>query len=450
MKPIGFDRPFLRRVLDIALPVTLQGLLQASFSVVDQFMTGQLGTASVAGIGLGGQFAGLYTVVAAAVATGAGVMIAQYEGSRDETGTARSFWLHLALCLAIGGFFTVAAGGFTRPIMGLYTRESDVLEKAVLYLRALAPGFLPLALTDMLSTLLRCRGKAKIPLYASLASAAANTALNWVLIFGHFGAPALGVQGAAIATSVARYVEMGALVLYTLALSRRGAMHLPLATGYPKTFLRQTAIILMPLLACEFLWSLGQNAFGILYGQMGAAPCAAMTLTNPIQTLTIGSLSGLSAAAGILIGKRLGEGDRLATQQESVRLLWLGGIGSLLFSAAIALIAPLYVQLFNVEDSVRSLTVTVLYAYALVAPFKVENMILEGGILRSGGKTAFVMLIDLCTWIFGVPAGFAAGLWLHLPIAVTYFCLSLEECIRFAISLAVFQRGKWMQNLTAA
>ncbi len=172
-----------------------------------------------------------------------------------------------------------------------------------------------------------------------------------------------------------------------------------------------------------------------------------MTLTNPLQALVMGALSGVSQAAGVMIGKQLGADDRGSAYQDSKRLMYTGLVCSILLSVLIIVLNQYYVLIFQVEEDVRLMTRYVLAVYALVAPVKVQNMIL-GGILRSGGKTTFVMIIDMIgTWIFGVPLGLLSAFVFHLPIAAVYFVLSMEECIRVVISFIVFRKKKWMQTL---
>lgn len=173
-----------------------------------------------------------------------------------------------------------------------------------------------------------------------------------------------------------------------------------------------------------------------------------MTLTNPLQSLIIGALSGVSQAAGVMIGKRLGADEPERAYQDSKRLMYTGLACSILLSLFVVLFNRYYVMIFQVEDEVRHMTRQLLIVYALVAPVKVQNMILGSGILRSGGRTTYVMIIDMIgTWIFGVPLGLLAAFVFHLPIAAVYFILSMEECVRLIISLTVFQKKKWMQRL---
>lgn len=208
------------------------------------------------------------------------------------------------------------------------------------------------------------------------------------------------------------------------------------------------ASVLLPLFVCEASWSLGENVYAAIYGRMGTEQSAAMTLTAPIQGLAIGALCGLSQAAGVIVGKRLGGEDYDGAYRAAKRLMVYGAVGASVLCAVVLLTSGAYVEIYQVSRTVKRLTRQILFVYALAAPFKVLNMILGGGTLRSGGRTAYVMGIDMLgTWGFGVPLGLLGAFVWRLPIASVYLLLSLEECIRFAISMAVFRRKRWMRRL---
>lgn len=208
------------------------------------------------------------------------------------------------------------------------------------------------------------------------------------------------------------------------------------------------ASVLQPLFVCEASWSLGENVCAAIYGRMATEQSAAMTLTAPIQGLAIGALCGLSQAAGVIVGKRLGGEDYDGAYRAAKRLMVYGAVGASVLCAVVLLTSGVYVEIYQVSRTVKRLTRQILFVYALAAPFKVLNMILGGGILRSGGRTAYVMGIDMLgTWGFGVPLGLLGAFVWRLPIASVYLLLSLEECIRFAISMAVFRRKRWMRRL---
>ena len=260
----------------------------------------------------------------------------------------------------------------------------------------------------------------------------------------------MGARGAAIATLISQCANLVLMILMfphkNSVLKKTEQKEIESSSLNWKQYLS----ILLPILACEVLWSLGENVYAGIYGHMGTEATAAMTLINPIQGLVIGALCGLSQAAGVIVGKKLGNGDYSDAYKAARKLIFYGAVGSLILSSLVVLTAGFYVQIYRVEEVVKQLTVQILCAYALIAPFKVLNMILGGGIIRSGGRTKYVMVIDIIgTWCFGVPLGFLAAFVLKLSIPYVYFILSLEECVRFAISVGVFRKQKWMQQLEA-
>lgn len=441
------EQSFLKTVCNLAIPVALQSMLQASFSIVDQIMIGQLGSVSVAGVGLAGKFSSVYSVVVAAIGTVAGIMISQYMGQSNKKEIRRSFCLNLIFALGIAVLFTGICIGFPVRIMGLYTKDAQTIIASAEYLKIVAWTFLPIAGATLLSTMFRCMEKARLPLYAGIAAAVLNTGLNYVLIFGKFGFPSMGAEGAAIATLLSQMANFGILLFmifrYGEILKKGGKEEIVSEFDW-----RQYVGMLFPILASEFLWSLGENVYAAIYGNMGTEACAAMTLINPIQGLMMGALCGLSQAAGVIIGKKLGKREYDEAYTAAKKMILYGFLSSAVLSLVIVTTRTAYVEIYQVEDSVKALTVQILTAYALVAPFKVQNMILGGGIIRSGGKTKYVMLIDMIgTWGFGVPLGLLSAFVLKLSIPYVYFILSLEECVRFGISVAVLRKKKWMQSL---
>ena len=265
-----------------------------------------------------------------------------------------------------------------------------------------------------------------------------DTGLNELLIFGRLGLPAMGAAGAAIATVIAQCVNFLLLLLASKQLAFLRAKEVPHKAE--RLHWSRYLSVLLPLLFCEASWSLGENVYAAIYGRMGTAESAAMTLTAPIQGLVIGALCGLSQAAGVIVGKRLGGEDYDEAYHAAKRLMVYGTV--------VLLTSGTYVEIYRVSPTVKLMTRQILSVYAMAAPFKVLNMILGGGILRSGGRTAYVMGIDMLgTWAFGVPLGLLGAFVWRLPIASVYLLLSLEGCVRFAISMAVFRRKRWMRRL---
>ena len=440
---------FFQSVCALAIPVALQSMLQSSFSMVDQIMIGQLGEIQVAGVGLAGKFASIYAVLISAIGAAAGIMISQYLGQENNRGVRQSFFANLLLSGGIAGIFTAVCILFPERIMGAYTRDAQTRQTAAEYLALISGTFVPMAGAALLSTLLRCRERPRLPLYASIAAALLNTGLNYILIFGKLGLAPMGIKGAAIATVLSQCANLLLMLLMLpralLARTENDPQRALLAQLHWRQYLS-----LLPLLVCEAMWSLGENVYAAIYGHISTDASAAMTLTNPVQGVVIGALCGLSQAVGIIIGKRLGRGETEDAYWAAKRLLIYGLAGALMLSAAVMLLSGVYVKLYQVEETVKATARQLLFAYALVVPFKVLNMILGGGILRSGGQTKYVMFIDgIGTWCCGVPLGLLSAFVLRLPVAWVYFLLSLEECLRFGFSMAVFRRKKWMRRLDA-
>lgn len=442
------NRTFFSSVCALAIPVALQSMLQSSFSIVDQIMIGQLGSVSIAGVGLAGKFSSIYSVVVAAIGAVAGIMLAQYLGQGERREVRRSFWVNLWLALGLAAGFTALCGLFPGQVMGLYSRDEATVQAASEYLRLISATFLPMAGATMLSTLLRCMEKPKLPLYASVVSALMNTGLNYVLIFGKLGVSPMGAAGAAIATVISQWANF---LMMLIMLPRKDS---PLkkggVEGYAPFNRKQYLAMLLPILACETLWSLGENVYAVIYGHLGTQATAAMTLINPVVGLVIGALCGVSQAAGVIIGKLLGSHREDSAYAAGKKLMLYGLAGSVILGCVVVLCRGTYVKIYQVEDTVQALTEQILLAFALVCPFKVLNMILGSGILRSGGKTKYSMVIDIIgTWCFGVPLGLLAAFRWNLSIHYVYFLLSLEEAVRFCMGLAVFRGKGWMRTLEA-
>ncbi len=442
------NRSFYRDVAQRAVPVALQSMLQSSFGIVDQVMIGQLGSVSIAGVGLAGKFSSIFSVVISAIGAVAGIMLSQYLGQKNNGAVRRSFFCNLAIGAVIAAGFTALCALWPQAVMRLYSNDPATVEAAAEYLSVIAWTFLPLAGATLLSTLFRCADRPRLPLYASIVSALLNTVLNYLLIFGKAGLPQLGARGAAIATllsQLANALLMLGMLPRAAPLPRRGAQaqHAPFLWW-------QYLTILLPILTCEALWSVGENVYAAIYGHMSTDSTAAMTLINPVQGLMIGALCGLSQAAGVIVGKRLGAREFDEAYRVSKKLLLCGALCALALAVAVVALSGVYVKIYQVDGTVRQLTRQILFAYALISPFKVLNMILGGGILRSGGKTRYVMAIDIIgTWVFGVPLGLLSAFVWKLPIASVYFLLSLEEVVRFVLSVFVFRRRRWMQQLQA-
>lgn len=442
------EKNFLSLTASIAIPVALQAVLQSSFGVVDQLMIGQLGSASIAAVGLAGKFVSIFTIITMAIASGAGILFAQYVGQKRHEDLSRSFCTNFVFNLILAIIFLLPSVLIPTKIMSIYTIDPETIDIAGQYLKILAIGFFPLAGTAILAAYLRCVGKAVLPLYTGIFSALCNSILNYFLIFGKGGFPTMGVNGAALATIISQYAGFFVLFLLMIFIQKNTADSISVIFMKDRLQLRQYLFILAPLLLTEFFWSMGENVYAIIYGHLGTASCAAMTLTVPVQSILIGAMSGFGQAASVIVGKTLGEGDTQRVMKEAKRLIFYTFCGSSVLSVLLILTARYYISIYSVDTDIARTAVNLLYLYAIFVLVKVQNMVIEGGILRSGGKTSYVFFIDLIgTWGFGVWLGLISAFIFKMPITGVYFFLSLEEILRLFLSLLLLKSRRWIKIL---
>ena len=440
---------FMKSLCKIAVPVTLQSMLQASFSIVDQIMIGQLGETNISAVGLGSNFSLIFSVVIGAVGAVAGILIAQFMGAEDKKEAWCSFDVSLICGIMISALFLLAAGAFPLQILGLYTEDMSIINTGAVYFRIVAFSYIPMAVSNILSAWLRCREHATIPFLASFGAVAVNTGLNYLLIFGKFGFPRMEIKGAAIATLISQLFNLVFIVIGFVVCNRRDGDKPVLSLRFKKITIRDYLVMIMPILVSEFLWSLGQNVESAVYGHLGTSNLAAYTLTGPIQGLIVGALSGLSAAAGVMVGKRLGRKEYDEAYAESKKIMYAGLAGSVVVASLLILLAGVYTGLYRVDNSVKELGKILLIVFALYAPVKVENMILSGGIIRSGGNTKIIMVIDIVgTWCIGIPLCLLAAYVFRWGIIGVYALLTTEEIFRLAVALVIFRKRKWMISLS--
>ena len=350
--------------------------------------------------------------------------------------------------IIISALFLLAAGVFPSQLLGLYTKDMNIINTGAVYFRIIAFSYIPMAVSNILSSWLRCKEHATIPFLASFGAVVINTGLNYLLIFGKFGFSCMGIKGAAIATLISQLFNLIFIVIGFVLCIRKAGDKPVLSLHFKKITIRDYLIMIMPILISEFLWSLGQNVESAVYGHLGTSNLAAYTLTGPIQGLIVGALSGLSAAAGVMVGKRLGRKEYDEAYTESKKIMYAGLFGAVTVSALLILLAGAYTGLYRVDDSVKDLGKTLLIVFALYAPVKVENMILGGGIIRSGGNTKIIMIIDIVgTWCIGIPLCLLAAYVFKWGIVGVYTLLTTEELFRLAVSLIVFKRRKWIISL---
>jgi len=443
------DRLFYKDLLRIAVPIALQNLIVSSVNMLDTVMVGRLGAVELAAVGLGNQIWFLLMLLLFGTSSGSGVFTAQYWGKRDIAGIRRTTGLSMALGLAAAFMFMVPALAFPRVLLGLYSRDAEVVRIGSEYLRWVAPSYPFAAASFAFSLALRGVERVRLPLVATTISLTINGFLNYVLIFGKFGVPAMGVRGAALATVIARVVET--IIIFSVAYARRMPPAGTLAEfrAWGGGFLPRFTRIAAPVVINEVTWSLGITTYNAILARVSTEAIAAYNVTSTFSQLAMVLFLGTANAAAVMLGKRIGEGDRATTFEWARRFAILAplvGIATSFMLAPASLSLP---WLFALGPEPLRQARLMILTLACVFPFKVFNLHVVVGICRSGGDTRFGAWFDIFgVWMLGVPLAAFGAFVLHAEPWVVYALLSFEEIAKSGLGLWRLVTRKWLNDVT--
>ena len=434
-----------KNLFSIALPISIQSLLQSSLGMIDQIMIGQLGETAVASVNLGTRLMFIMVYSLSGISAVSSIYTSQYEGAgtKDKHSAVMKITILEGLLCVLP--FLIAGLFFPQQIVRIFSEDNTVIQKGANYLFITAFGFIPKLFSISISAILRCTGKAKITLITGLSSVAINTVLNLIFIFGFGPIKAYGVEGAAIATVIAIFIEATINIIYLEKTKHPSRLSLAIKAKADKGFYKKFAITTLPAIGNECFWALGDAIYSGIYGHMSTVSLAAITLTFPIQGMSVGFFSGLSAAAGVIIGNNLGA----KKTKEAYTLAWdffkLCIIGCGIIGIIIVLFGSVYLKFYNVTDEVKLYTKSLLAIFACYLWVKVSNMVMLGGVLRSGGKTRYTLILDLIgTWGIGIPLGFLCAFVFKWNILMVYTAINIEEVIRLTLGLIKVKSKDWI------
>ncbi len=445
---VRWDKPFFRKLMMICLPIVIQNLMAASLHIIDGVMIGQLGDAPYAAVTQASRYVFVFQLFVFGAGSGCGIFFSQHWGTKDVSAMRRV----MGLCLRIGLTLAVLFGGvallFPETVMGIFLPRGDSFHYAVQYLLIVAPGFLITAVDTVYATCMKSAGQTVIPMVAGVVSILTNTLLNWVLIYGNLGAPALGVQGAAIATVIAAGVSLA------INMGCSYGMKLPSAFRWrdwklpDRAYMKRFVSTVAPVVANEGLWSMGMSMYSVFYGRLGDAAVAAIGIVNMVDQLIFTMIYGIMNATAILVGNCLGAGDKEGARLTARRMIFASVVvGAVMCVIQLAVKGPL-IGVFRVSAEAKALAGIILTISAFTIWIRAINSINVVGVLRAGGDTVFSMLLDTAAlWLVGVPLVGLAALAFHWPIYLCYACTVVEEVIKMLIGLPRFRSGKWMNDL---
>lgn len=450
------EKTIYRRALWLAVPMMIQNGITNAVTLVDNVMVGSLGEEAFTGVSIVGQLIFVFNLAIFGALSGPGIYGAQFFGKDATDGfqsTVRMKYLLSCICLAAGllVFLTMDEG-----LIGLYLKgESDEIDKGMTlmyarqYLRIMLLGLPPFVVTQIYAGSLRETGDSVKPMIAGIGSVLTDIVLNYLLIYGKFGFPELGVRGAAIATVAARFVELGIVVLWThLAIAKH-----PFLDGVYRTFhlprelagkmLRKT----LPIFMNEFLWAGGIAALTQCYSKRGLMVIAGLNISNALCNLLNVVFIALGNAVGILIGQQLGAGQTEQVKKNAFRLMRFTGIVSAGLTVLLIAISHVFPKLYNTTEDVRQYAAMFIIITALFFPVQGYLNALYFT-LRSGGKTLVTFLFDsVYSWVVIVPIAKVLCEYTGLPILMIYAIVHAADIIKVAIGYVLIRKGVWISNL---
>ena len=444
------DMSFYKRVLSIMIPVSLQGLITVGVSLSDTMMLGSLGEITLSAAALANQFAFIFLICNYGLGGGAGVLSGQFFGQKDTTSIKRVLMILNWASISLGLLFFLAAFLFPEFILSIYSNEALVISEGASYLRILSFSFLVQGFAVTTSSLLRTIRAVKIPMYASLASFLFNIALNYILIFGHFGAPALGIQGAAIATLTARIIECSVIALYVFRFDKILVYRLKDMFIFDKAIFEKYIKIGSPVFISDVILALGMSMISVVLGRIGSDMVAAYSITSVVLQFMNVFQIGVANASGVMTGNTIGSGDHEKGFNQGVTFLLIGFILSITTSIVIFSVKEVVVDFYNITPSTKEIALQLMNATALYVLFSTPGTILTKGVLRGGGDTKFLMVADvLFLWLIAVPCGYLVGIVLGWPAFFVLLVLKSDEFLKTIwCSYRLFSK-KWIKQVHA-
>ena len=452
------DKSFYKRVFLLAIPMIIQNTITNFVSLLDNIMVGQLGTAQMSGVSIVNQLIFIFNLAIFGISAGAGVFTAQFHGAKDVNGVRHTMRYRLMASVVVTGIFLAVLSLFQEPLIQLFLQGEGSAEEAAQflsygkdYLFVMFFGLLPFAISGAYSGTLRESGQTFVPMVAGTTAVFVKLGLNYILIFGHLGLPAMGVQGAAIATVLSRYVEMAIVILWTHLHPKRN----PFVKGLfrslyiPVALLKKLVLKGLPLLCNEVLWSFAITFMTQRYSVRGLDVVSALNITSTINNLSNVVTLTLGSVTGILLGQMMGAGHSVrAVRAESRKLIALSFCAGILFGGLLICISGLYPELYNVSDGIRQMAGSMIFIIALFKP--VMGLVHSCyNTIRAGGKTWMTFINDSgFMWCVSVPLAFCLTQFTNLPILPIYFICQTPEILKLCMSYFILRTDAWMQNLT--
>ena len=457
MKKYFGNKEFYRRLFSVMLPILIQNVITHFVSLLDNIMVGQIGTEQMSGVAIVNQLMFVFNLAIFGGISGAGIFTAQFYGSRDDEGVRHTVRMKFYTVLTLFGLFLAAFLLFGEQLITLFLHESTedidlalTLSYGREYLAVMLIQMLPFAIMQVYAGTLRETGETRLPMTAGVIAIFVNLVLNYVLIFGKLGLPALGVVGAAIATVIARFVECGIVVIVPHMKKERFTYLKGLFSSFrvPKKLVGSMLAKGAPLLVNEFLWSLGMTTLNQCYSYKGAEVVPAISISSTVSNLFFCAFFAMGSTIAIMIGQLLGAGEFERAVDEDRKLIVFSVLLCSSVGVIMAIVAPLIPQIYNTIDEVKALASRLLIVSACMMPIDAYTNA-SYFTLRSGGKTFITFLFDSgFVWAVCVPTAYVIAHFTGIPIIPMFIIVRGLDIIKSVIGFIFIKKRKWVNNLT--
>ncbi len=458
LKKFVGDKAFYKMTLTVALPIMIQNFITNFVSMLDNLMVGSLGTEQMSGVSIVNQLIFVFGLAVFGALSGAGIFTAQFYGKDDNDGIRYTLRYKLIVSVVL---FVIALGVFLLfddNLINLYLHESDstgdialTLSYAKKYLKVMLWGLLPFCIAQIFSSTLRETGETVAPMVAGFIAVLTNCVFNWILIFGKLGAPALGIEGAAIATVLSRYVECGLILIYVVRKKYKfqyfkGAFR---SFSMPKKVFKDITFKGMPLLFNEFFWSLGMSLLSMAYSLYGISVVAGYSISSTVMNLANIAFISLGSSIGIIVGKQLGANKFKEAEDTDRKLIAFSAFLSAVIGVVVFLIGDKIPLLYNTTEESKELAGYFIKVCALFIPVhSFANATYFT--IRSGGKTLITFLMDsVFIMCVSVPIAFSLYYVFNLPIWYTFVIVQCIDIVKVVIGIILVKKKVWLNNIVA-
>ena len=436
---------FYSSLVAIAIPISLQALLQNFVNMLDTIMIGQLGSVEIAAVGLGNQIFFILNMILFGITSGGGVFIAQFWGKKDLAGIRKSLGLMTIIAIFTAAVFTILGLFIPYKMISLYSPDQQVIQVGGTYLRYVCLSYVPTAISFSITLALRSTERVKLPLVCTAISLSVNVIANYLLIF----VAGLGVKGAAIATLIARLIELFILIIWSYSHKYEICGKIKELLSFNKNFIFKYIKIAFPVIINETFWGIGTSVYNAIFAHAGTNAFTAYSITGTISQLTWVFCMGFGNGIGVLIGKRIGEKKIVEAKTYAKRSMWfmpLIGAAVGVFLVPLSKLLPVF---FNVDQEIIKDATSILMILIFMYPFNSFCMNWIVGVCRAGGDTVFSAVAEIVVlWFVSIPLGYVAAFILHLPAPMIYLFFCSESIVKAIIGAIRVLSGKWLHEVT--